>query len=320
MLELADEPRSIVPNLESDLEERYLSASGEEVVLSLDPHRLFQGPASTIFTAGNIVVKYQSDCLDDTGLHPLVREFYFLTLLAPLQIAPAPMYLSGPIRDAPEMAKTGFTNGSCLLNPEATIRFLVMEKLGLSIYRFLLMREELGLGKLSVPDAVGLGAQLLRLLQELHALSIVHGDIHFGNVVFGPEGELRLIDFGLAEIAEDSADADAPPLTSLIYHQYLSPWEMEGAQASIKSDIFRAVQIVAILVCGLDWERRAYQMAISPGLLQQQLYVLKKSGNMFPLVKACPADPGRHLFRAQQLANQERPITEIIATLESAGT
>ena len=278
MLELADEPRSIVPNLESDLEERYLSASGEEVVLSLDPHRLFQGPASTIFTAGNIVVKYQSDCLDDTGLHPLVREFYFLTLLAPLQIAPAPMYLSGPIRDAPEMAKTGFTNGSCLLNPEATIRFLVMEKLGLSIYRFLLMREELGLGKLSVPDAVGLGAQLLRLLQELHALSIVHGDIHFGNVVFGPEGELRL------------------------------------------SDIFRAVQIVAILVCGLDWERRAYQMAISPGLLQQQLYVLKKSGNMFPLVKACPADPGRHLFRAQQLANQERPITEIIATLESAGT
>jgi len=73
-------------------------------------------------------------------------------------------------------------------------RYLVMELIeGESL------AETLSRGRIEVERALGIARQIAEALEAAHAKGIIHRDLKPGNVVITPEGQAKVLDFGLAK-------------------------------------------------------------------------------------------------------------------------
>ena len=100
------------------------------------------------------------------------------------------------------------------------------------------MRDRLRAGELGDPASVEAAAQILDGLAHAHANGIVHRDIKPTNVLVadGPEIDVRLLDFGLAQFAEAetlTAAGDVPGTLA-----YISPERLAGEEASYAADVW----------------------------------------------------------------------------------
>lgn len=85
-------------------------------------------------------------------------------------------------------------------------------------------------------------------VQAAHDAGVVHRDLKPGNLILGPTGELRVADFGLAQLVGSTIHTDRLDVTSLRTHQgspvgtpyYMSPEQARGDLGAItaRSDIW----------------------------------------------------------------------------------
>ncbi len=83
--------------------------------------------------------------------------------------------------------------------------------------------------------AINLTAQLLRAVRYIHARGIIHRDLKPDNAVVAPDGQLKLIDFGIARRGERDITGAGVVIGTV---QYLSPEQIEGERASVASDLY----------------------------------------------------------------------------------
>jgi serine/threonine protein kinase len=69
------------------------------------------------------------------------------------------------------------------------------------------LRELISRGPLAVERIVDLGQQMASALEEAHSRGIVHRDIKSANAVVSPNGQVKLLDFGLARKTLESPAA-----------------------------------------------------------------------------------------------------------------
>lgn len=93
--------------------------------------------------------------------------------------------------------------------------------------------------------------QLCRALAHAHARLVLHRDIKPGNVLVNEAGEVRLIDFGIAELADDDALSGPGPLTFAV----AAPEQLEGGQITTATDIFQVGMVAHRLLAG-TWPAR----------------------------------------------------------------
>ncbi|MDK8263230.1 MULTISPECIES: bifunctional protein-serine/threonine kinase/phosphatase [Pseudomonas] len=89
-------------------------------------------------------------------------------------------------------------------------------------------------GPLALADWLDVASRLLRALGQLHRRNILHRDIKPDNLHRGQDGELRLLDFGLAycpQLSEDLHDSPGTP-------SYRAPESFEGAEPSPAQDLY----------------------------------------------------------------------------------
>ncbi|MGH2724676.1 MAG: protein kinase domain-containing protein [Actinomycetota bacterium] len=95
------------------------------------------------------------------------------------------------------------------------------------------LREE---GLLLAGRAAEIAAELARALSEAHAAGIVHRDVKPGNVMVTPDGEVKVVDFGIAgAVSSDSATETAAILGTV---SYLAPEQVRGRPADPRSDLY----------------------------------------------------------------------------------
>ena len=94
---------------------------------------------------------------------------------------------------------------------------------------------------------------MARGLAAAHAAGIVHRDLKPDNVVRNPQGDVKILDFGIARI-EETMDPDGPRLTragSIIGTPgYMSPEQLDGSDVDSRSDIFALGVLLYELVAG----------------------------------------------------------------------
>ncbi|MHB8797911.1 MAG: protein kinase domain-containing protein [Thermoanaerobaculia bacterium] len=109
-------------------------------------------------------------------------------------------------------------------------------------------------GPLPVVDVVRIGVEVLEGLAALHAAGIVHRDVKPGNVLLGPDGGARIVDFGLAR----SLDRDETRLTetdtALGTADYMAPEQALGHAVDARSDLYAfGVLLFELLTGELPW-------------------------------------------------------------------
>ncbi len=92
-------------------------------------------------------------------------------------------------------------------------------------------------GALPTAAALELAGAVCRALSAAHRQGIVHRDIKPGNVMVTPEGQVKVMDFGIARLA-DGAETVAQTAAVLGTASYLSPEQARGEPVDERSDIY----------------------------------------------------------------------------------
>ena len=107
-------------------------------------------------------------------------------------------------------------------------------------------------------DAFKCAIQIADALARAHAVGIVHRDLKPGNVMVDEHGLVKVLDFGLAKLAEPVGGEEAPTQTEegaiVGTVAYMSPEQAQGKPVDARSDIFAFGSLLYEMVTG----RRAF--------------------------------------------------------------
>ena len=113
------------------------------------------------------------------------------------------------------------------------LQYIVMEYVdGMTLREYL---NERG-GKLSSRETVHFISQILKALEHAHANGIVHRDIKPQNIMLLDNGQLRMMDFGIARISRADNQMLAGKAMGSVH--YISPEQAKGDETDRTSDIY----------------------------------------------------------------------------------
>ncbi len=96
-------------------------------------------------------------------------------------------------------------------------------------------------GRLPVAVTLTVGKQLCRALEVAHAEGIIHRDIKPQNMVVDPSGFLKVMDFGIARLANPPQGKGLTEAgLSIGTPDYMSPEQLSGADLDPRSDLYSA--------------------------------------------------------------------------------
>ena len=105
---------------------------------------------------------------------------------------------------------------------------------------------------LDVRARVQLFLQVLDAVRQAHAHGIIHRDLKPSNILVTGEGEVRLLDFGVASLLQ--ADTSPRSLTSIygraLTPEYASPELLRGRAVDVRSDIYSLGAVLHELLTG----------------------------------------------------------------------
>src|SRR5271165_1311317 len=113
------------------------------------------------------------------------------------------------------------------LDCDAGVDFLVME-----LITGITLASKLARGALSEEEVMQFGLQMALALEHAHGYGVVHRDLKPGNVIIRPDGQLKVVDFGLAKLL--AMDESAPTESFSGVHglagtlPYMSPEQLWG--------------------------------------------------------------------------------------------
>ena len=108
-------------------------------------------------------------------------------------------------------------------------------------------------GTLPPRQVARIGSGVARALAAAHARGLVHRDIKPGNVLIGKDGQVKVVDFGIAR-AISEAQVTLPGTTLGSVH-YFSPEQARGEPATAASDIYSlGIVLYEMLVGSRPWE------------------------------------------------------------------
>jgi serine/threonine protein kinase len=105
------------------------------------------------------------------------------------------------------------------------------------------LAQKLKSGPLRPAEALSVGEEVARALEEAHEQGIIHRDLKPANIVITPKGHAKVLDFGLAKSLSAADDADQ---TLTVSHTkgiagtplYMSPEQARGEPIDCRTDLW----------------------------------------------------------------------------------
>jgi serine/threonine-protein kinase len=121
-------------------------------------------------------------------------------------------------------------------------------------------------GRLDVRATLTIGKQLCRALEVAHEEGIVHRDIKPQNLIVDPSGFLKVMDFGIARLAERrQIEGEGLTAVGMVVGtpQYMAPEQLFGEPVDGRTDLYAAGAVLFECVTGRLVFHRAEMAAIS---------------------------------------------------------
>jgi serine/threonine-protein kinase len=130
--------------------------------------------------------------------------------------------------------------------------------LAMPLYDGETLEQRIKRGPLATGEATDIAVQMLRGLAKAHARGIIHRDIKPANVFVTTDGVVKLLDFGIAKLADVSLTGPASrPLGTVAY---MSPEQAHGTPVDHRTDLWSAGAVLYEMLSG----RRPYPRGV-PG-------------------------------------------------------
>src|SRR5262249_55559093 len=111
------------------------------------------------------------------------------------------------------------------------------------------LRERLTRGPMQLNEAVDIAIQVASALAAAHQAGIVHRDINPEKIMLRPDGYVKVLDFGIAKLAEQEVPVTIPKEEALLLVEtnlglvlgtvrYMSPEQARGAHVDKTTDIW----------------------------------------------------------------------------------
>ena len=196
---------------------------------------------------------------------------------------------------------------------EAGKMFIVMSR-----YKGVSLKDKLASGPLRPGEVVRIAVQIADGLAEAHARGIVHRDIKPGNIFVTDEGTVKILDFGLAKLADGLRLTS--PGTTLGTAAYMSPEQARGDDVDARTDIWSLGIVLYEMVAGELPFRSGKDPAVIHAILHEPPTPVKELRAGFPaemealIARALAKDPGKRPVSAAEFAGALRALQEEMTT------
>jgi serine/threonine-protein kinase len=158
------------------------------------------------------------------------------------------------------------------------------------------------IGRLPTDKATEIARQLCAGLSAAHDNNVLHRDLKPANVMIDGDGNVRILDFGLAGLLEEFRDEDARAGTPA----YMSPEQLAGKELTVKSDIYSLGLVLYEVYTG----RRAFEAGSLADLIKlRQSDATPTSPSS--LVSEIDPHVERIILRCLEKDQKDRPVSAL---------
>jgi serine/threonine protein kinase/tetratricopeptide (TPR) repeat protein len=134
---------------------------------------------------------------------------------------------------------------------------------------------------LNIKQVVEYGVQIAEALQEAHSKGIIHRDIKSENIMVNSKNQIKVMDFGLAKLKGSlNLTRTSSTIGTLAY---MSPEQIQGIEADIRSDIFSYGVVLFEMTTGKMPFQGEHEAAIMYSIVNEELEDASKYREDIPL-------------------------------------
>jgi serine/threonine protein kinase/tetratricopeptide (TPR) repeat protein len=249
----------------------------------------------------------------------------------PPEMAEVPERLRRFEQEAKTVAALNHPNIVTLFSVERVdgLHFITME-----LIRGRTLQDEIPAGGLTLGRFFELAIPLCEALDAAHQRGIIHRDLKPANVMINEEGRLKVLDFGLAKLREDTDEADLSQLPTrsqtLLTQEghiagtiaYMSPEQLQGRPLDPRSDLFSLGIILYEMATGSRPFRGSSSADLVSSILRDVPPSVTELKATFPnhlgrIIRHClEKDLERRFESARGLRNELEGLVQEVASAE----
>jgi serine/threonine protein kinase/Tfp pilus assembly protein PilF len=134
-------------------------------------------------------------------------------------------------------------------------------------YQGLTVETKIEQGLLELEDAVNIARQVAQGLAKAHEQGIVHRDIKPSNILITKDGQVKILDFGLAVLAGGAQSKTAKTISGTA--AYMSPEQARGEGVDHRTDIWSLGAVLYEMVAGQRPFTGDYEQAVIYSILNE---------------------------------------------------
>jgi len=176
-------------------------------------------------------------------------------------------------------------------------------------------------GPLSVSDALNIVIRIGRGLAKAHDHGIVHRDIKPANIIITPDGEVKIVDFGLAKLSGGTQITRVGARMGTL--PFMSPEQIRGLELDQRTDIWSLAVLLFQTLTGQLPFQREYEAAVLYAIVTDDPPLLTEAKPGLPadlekvISKALKKDPNERYASVQSMVEElERIKSQVVQTNE----
>lgn len=130
------------------------------------------------------------------------------------------------------------------------------------------LKERIAEGALSPEFAIRVGLQMAQGLSKAHQKGIFHRDIKPANILFSEDDEVKIVDFGLAKLADASYLTKTGETMGTVL--YMSPEQVQGGKVDHRADIWALGVILYEMLTGKHPYGGDYEHAVMYSIVNEE--------------------------------------------------